>query len=100
MPGFFEAFDNFKPRKRVNPTVTIDGTKIEVDPSLFKKIMQHGEHAFKLKHGKVVRKPYHGAKKEYMVLSKSEKGHHMIDGNPYWPETLAEGGFAWEIESE
>ena len=100
MPGFFEAFDNFKPKERDKPCVTIDGEKIEVTPDVFKKIISNGEHAYKLKNGKIVRKPYTGAKKECLTLTKTERGYHMLDGNPYWPEKIAEGGFEWEIESE
>ena len=100
MPGFFEAFENFKPKEPPKPSVTISGKKMEVSIEQFKQVMKHGEDAFELKAGKIVRKPFKGALKESLVLGKGDKGYSFLDSNPYWPDKEVEGGYTWHIESE
>jgi hypothetical protein len=100
MPGFFEAAKDWKPNKPKRPTVTIDGKKLEVDLAVFKDVMKHGEHAFKISKGKIVRRRADGVKKEYFSLVKADKGISFVDANPYWPNEVVEGGFEWQIVSE
>ena len=102
MPGFFEALGQWqaKPKERANPTVTIDGKRIEVPLELYKQIILHGEHEYKLSNGKVVRKPYLGAKKDCLVLGKADEGHSLVNGHPYWPDKKTKGGYEWQIEQE
>ena len=102
MPGFFEALRQWRanPTERAKPTVTIDGKTIEVTPKLYQQIILHGEHEYRLSNGKIVRKPYQGTQKECLVLGRSNEGHSLVDGHPYWPNNKTEGGYAWQIEQE
>tara|TARA_X000000950_G_C13696864_1_gene570471 strand:- start:390 stop:689 length:300 start_codon:yes stop_codon:yes gene_type:complete len=99
MTAIFEALKNFQPKKVPKPTVTIDGQKIEVDEKMFREIIKHGEDCFILKNGKIEMKPMTKNMKGYPVLkASSEKGHHMHDGHPYWPDSFKEGGYTWQTE--
>ena len=100
MPGFFEALENFKPRKRAKPVVLIDGQKIEVSLDKFNEVMAHGQENFNLKKGKIVRKVVNRIYKHQTILCKADKGYKFLDGHPYWPDSIVEGGFQWKTEQE
>lgn len=101
MTAIFEALQNFKPKKVPLPTVTIDGKKVEVEPKLFREIIKHGEDCFTVKNGKIERIATTKNMKGYPVLKPaSEKGHHMHDGHPYWPDSVKEGGYTWQTPQE
>ena len=101
MPGFFEALQNFPEVKKQKPTVLIDGKKHEVSLDLFKQIMMHGEDQYEIKAGKIVRKPLPtSAKKSYEILVKADKGITFVDGEPYWPADIKQGGYEWRAQSE
>ena len=99
MPGFFDAIDALQQRKPDTLYVVIEGEKIEVSPEQFKEIIKHGAENFYLKSGKITLRTRKKAI-EYPVLMKSQKGYKLLDGNPYWPESVVEGGFAWQIDYE
>jgi len=100
MSTFFDALQNFKPKERQKPIVTIQGKTIEVESTLFQEILQHGEDQYEIKNNKIVRKPLPKYRKIYGVLTKSEKGFTLVDSDPYWPDGIAEGGYTWQTESE
>jgi len=35
-----------------------------------------------------------------LVLGRSDEGHSLVDGHPYWPDKKTKGGYAWQIEQE
>ena len=75
MPGFFEAFNNLPPPKKILPKVTLDGKEYEVSLELFKEIHKHGVDEFHLQNGEIVMKPRPKAKRTYAQLKKGEKGY-------------------------
>jgi hypothetical protein len=100
MPGFFEALKNIKPRERPKPQVVIDGHTVEVSLEKFKEVLAHGQENFEFKKGKIVRKPSKRPLRNQMTLRKSKKGYNFLDGNPYWPKSIVQGGYEWQIEQE
>ncbi len=101
MPGFFEALQNFQPKKTQKPTIEIEGVKMETSLELFKKVEMHGVENFELKDGKVVMKQsFLKNYKTYEMLVKSEKGYVFVDNSPYWPKEYTQGGYTWQIELE
>ena len=101
MPGFFEALENFRPRPRKKLTATIEGKTVEVDLDTKKKIIQHGEHMFIWKDGKIVmRQIKRRSLLAYPKLTLADKGYSFYDDDPFWPKEIVEGGYNWKIESE
>jgi hypothetical protein len=101
MPGFFEALENFRPSPRKKLTATIEGKTVEVDLDTKKKIIQHGEHMFIWKDGKIVmRQIKRRSLLAYPKLTPADKGYSFYDDDPFWPKEIVEGGYNWKIESE
>ena len=95
MPGFFEAFNNLPPPKKIVPKVTLDGKEYEVSLELFKEIQKHGVHEFHLQNGEIVMKPQPKARRTYAQLKKGEKGYQLLDANMFWPTEIVDGGHEW-----
>ena len=69
MEEFFKALENFKPKERQKPKVTVDGKEFTVDIETFKEIQMNGEDQYEVKAGKIVRKPLpKSAKKGYEIF--------------------------------
>ena len=102
MPGFFDALEQFKntPKQIEKLFATIDRRRVEVSRTLYLEIMSHGEHAYEISNGKIVRKPSTKAEKIYPILKKCEEGYNLVDGHPYWPDKKIKGGYEWLIEQE
>ena len=101
MPGFFEAISTLKAKEAPKPKVMIDGREIEVTAKKYKEIEKHGEKAYTLKDGKIVRRPRVTSAISYLQLTKAQgKGYKLYDGHPYWPNELAEGGVVWRAKQE
>jgi|TARA_R100000027_G_C2221670_1_gene86291 hypothetical protein len=101
MEEFFKALENFKPKERQKPKVTVDGKEFTVDIETFKEIQMNGEDQYEVKAGKIVRKPLpKSAKKGYEILVKADKGIAFVEGDPYWPAGTKEGGYEWRAQSE
>ena len=101
MEEFFKALQNFKPKEKAKPKVIVEGKEFEVDIETFKKIQMHGEDQYEIKAGKIVRKPLPtSAKKSYEILGKADKGITFVDGEPYWPADIKQGGYEWRAQSE
>lgn len=100
MPGFFDALANFESRKKSNPTVEIQGEKIQVDAETFKLVEKHGSENFKIVDGQVKRIKTKRFKKTYFVLEKSDEGYVFHDRDPYWPVEYGKGGYQWQDELE
>ena len=99
MQEFFKALNNFKPKERQKPKVTIQGQVFEVDMELFKQVMSNGEDQYEIKKGKITSKPRpKNTEKSYEILVKAEKGHVFVNGDIYWPADIKEGGFKWQSE--
>jgi hypothetical protein len=95
MPGFFEAFANLPPPKKVIPKVTLDGKVFEVSVEKFQQIMKYGLHKFHVKNNEIVMKPRPKARLSYAKLEKSEKGYRLLDSNMFWPTEIVNGGYKW-----
>jgi hypothetical protein len=103
MPGFFEAAEEVwgkEPEKKKIYTVNIQGKEIEVSLEKSLEIMKHGEEAYMLEGGKIVRRPIKKNNLRKSVLKKSDKGYKFYDNDPLWVESIVEEGFSWQIESE
>jgi len=100
MSGLIEALKNFRPKERHKPHVLIDGQKIEVSLEKFKEVLSHGQENFEIKKGKIVRKPTKRNLRQNTILVKADKGYKFLDGNPYWPDSIVEGGYEWQLEQE
>ena len=99
MPGFFEAFKNFKPPKNKVHTVKIQGQNIVVTLEKKLEVMRHGEHAYIWKNPtEFVLKPKPKVKKSYHMLKKMQKGYKFYNGDPFYPTEIVDGGFAWYQE--
>jgi len=99
MPGFFEARDNFKTKNKKH-FVTIDGKTVEVSLEQKIEILQSGESAWKWENNEIVKKPQKKLGRYYTELTKTDKGYHFIDSDPYWPSEFKEGGYTWQQPSE
>jgi len=95
MPGFFEAFANLPPPKKIVPKVTLDGKVFEVSEEKFRQIMKHGLHEFHVKNGEIVMKPQQKSRLAYATLEKNEKGYKLLDANMFWPTGIVNGGHKW-----
>ena len=50
--------------------------------------------------GDVVKKPIKKTGRKFTELTKAEKGYVFLDKDPYWPTTVDEGGYIWQIPLE
>lgn len=100
MSAFFEALNNFKPKEKTLPRVKINGEEVEVSVKEYKEIEQRGIENYKIKDGKPIFVAPKVFKKTYEHLVKSDKGLSFVDGNPYWPDKIIEGGYTWQNELE
>ena len=99
MPGFFEALENFKPKRREPNVVTIEGLSKVVSIEEHREILKHGEENYIWQKGEIVRKPLPKIKKGYKVMQKTnKKGYTFYDNDPYWPNKVVKGGFRWQQE--
>ena len=98
MPGFFEALENIKPKKKVH-TVTIQGQSVVVTLEKKLEVMKHGEDAYEWKtNTEFVRKKRLPAEQRQPTLHSAEVGYHFYNGDPFWVEKHNRGGFEWRIE--
>ena len=98
MPGFFEAFEQFRKKDNTKThKVTIDGKVIEVGLQEKLRIQKRGEDKFFLDNGQIKPKPVATAVRRFPVLIKTEKGYTFCCRDPYWVDkTTDKGGFTWQ----
>ena len=87
------------PKKKIH-TVTIQGITIEVSLEQSLEVQRHGEVAFLIKDGKIIKKPKEKKHLQSSVLIKDKIGCHFYDGDPFWIEKIDNEGYTWQIESE
>ena len=98
MPGFFEAVENFKPKKKVQ-TVTIQGQSIVVTLEKKLEVMKHGEDAYEWKTNmEFVRKKRIPAEQQQPTLHKADKGYTFYKKNPFWVKNINKEGYKWQIK--
>ena len=100
MNELLKALNNLAPQKKKGHTATIQGKEIEVSLEKSLEIMKHGEDAFILKEGNIVRKPVIKASRKLPVLQKSDRGYKFYNDDPLWVESIIEEGFSWQTEQE
>jgi len=100
MNELLKALNNLAPQKKKVHTVTIQGKEIEVSLEKNLEIMKHGEEAYMLEAGKIVRKPIKKNGLTRPVLKKSDRGYKFYDNDPLWVESIVEEGYTWQTESE
>ena len=97
MPGFFEALENLKPKKKVH-TVTIQGQSVVVTLEKKLEIMQAGEDAYTWKKGEVVKKKRIPAEQQQPLMHKADKGYTFYKKNPFWVKNIDKEGYIWQIK--
>ena len=98
MPGFFEALENFKPKKKVH-TVTIQGQSIVVTLEKKLEVMRHGEDAYEWKTNiEFVRKKRIPAEQQQPIMYKADKGYTFYKKNPFWVKNIDKEGYIWQIK--
>ena len=113
MPGFFEALNNFKrPERNTTYYIKVNGQEIEclamtpaddhveVDRDQYSQLLKEGHQNFQFINGKIVKKHKRISKRVYTVLTKSSEGLTFLDGDPYWPTEIAQGGYTWQTPAE
>ena len=98
MPGIFEALAN-RPKKTIKKHfININGKKVEVDLPTKIKVSAAGEQNFEINEGKIARKKRSVHTMSFTVLKKADKGFAFHDNNPFWPDKIIKGGYAWQEE--
>ena len=98
MPGFFEALENFKPKKKVH-IVTIQGQSIVVTLEKKLEVMKHGEDAYVWKTPiEFVRKKRIPAEQRQPLMHKADKGVKFYKKNPFWVKNIDKEGYIWQIK--
>lgn len=113
MPGFFEALKNFKrPELNITYFIKVDGQEISclsmspaddhvaVDKDQYSQLLNEGHQNFQFIDGKIIKKPKKASRRMYKVLKESSEGLTFLDGDPYWPTGIAEGGHTWQTPVE
>jgi hypothetical protein len=113
MPGFFEALNNFKrPERNSTYYIKVDGQEIvclamspaddhvAVTREQYSQLLKEGHQNFQLIDDKIVKKQKRASKRVYPVLTESSEGLTFLNGDPYWPIEIAEGGHAWQAPVE
>ena len=100
MDELLQAINTSQTQKKKIHTVNIQGNEIEVSLEKSLEIMKHGEDAFILKEGNIVRKPVIKASRKLPVLKKSDRGYKFHNGDPLWVESIVEEGFSWQTDQE
>ena len=100
MNELLQAINNLPIRKEKKFTVRIQGEVIEVDLQMSLEVRKHGEDAFILHEGKIVRKPKPNSKIKSKILKQDKTGLHFYDGDPFWAEKITEKGYTWQTESK
>jgi hypothetical protein len=113
MPGFFEALNNFKrPERNTTYYIKVDGQEIvclamtpaddhvAVSRDQYSQLLKEGHQNFYFVDGKIVKKLKRTSKRVYPVLTESSEGLTFLDGDPYWPTEIAEGGHTWQTPVE
>lgn len=113
MPGFFEALYNFKrPERNATYFIKVDGQEIVclaicpaddhvlVSKEQYSQLLKEGHPNFQFIDGKIIKKPKKTSKRVYTVLTASSEGLDFLDGDPYWPKEIKEGGYTWQTPSE
>ena len=98
MPGFFEALDNLKPKKKVH-TVTIKGQSVVVTLEKKLEVMKYGEDAYEWKTNiEFVRKKRIPAEQRQPLMYKADKGVKFYKKNPFWVKNIDKEGYTWQIK--
>jgi hypothetical protein len=113
MNELFKALENFKPRPvNNNFFVELFGdevvalTNIEspntkrITVEEHKMVLTHGVENFIYKDKLERRIQKKTIKGHYKILIKDNNGHTFLNGDPYWPTEIAEGGHTWQTPSE
>lgn len=113
MPGFFEALNNFKrPELNITYFIKVDAQEIVclamtaaddhvlVSKEQYVQLLNEGHQNFQFIDGKIIKKPKKASKRMYTVLKESSEGLIFLDGDPYWPTGIAEGGHTWQTPVE
>jgi hypothetical protein len=113
MNELFKALENFKPRPVNNNffvelvrdevvvlTNTESPTTKRITAEEYKMVLTHGVENFiyKDKLEKKIQKKI--IKGHYKILIKDNNGHVFLNGDPYWPIDIVEGGYTWQTPSE
>ena len=65
------------------------------------EVIANGEDAYMWKSPiEIMLKPRPKTKRKFPVLKKEKLGFKFRDGDPFWVESVTEGGHAWQTESE
>ena len=113
MNELFKALENFKPRpvnknffvelfgdEVVALTTTESPNTKRITVEEYKTVLTHGVENFIYKdklEKKIQKKAIKG---HYKILIKDNNGHVFLNGDPYWPTEIAEGGYTWQTPSE
>ncbi len=98
MNELLKAVNNLHQPKKKKFTVNIQGEVIEVDLEMSLEVRKHGEDAFMLQAGKIVRKPKPSTKIKSKVLQKDETGLHFYAEDPFWVEKISVRGYTWQTK--
>ena len=99
MPGFYEAFNNWKHVDKKH-FVTIADKKIEVSLQKKLEIDRHGVEKYELVDGVVKLKLIATVNIPQTELVKAEKGYKFYGKNPFWVEPIGDNGHIWKTKQK
>ncbi len=113
MNELFKALKNFKPRPVNNNffvelfgddviglTNTESSNTKKISKEEYRMVSTYGVENFIYKDKLERRIQKKTIKGHYKILIKDNNGHTFLNGDPYWPTEIAEGGYTWQTPSE